>query len=163
MSLRTTLRTGAFILGLAAIMAAPISCGMLSGGGSQPSAAPAVEAPDEPDGVFAVGLMKWMVMTRRDSVAAGDVTFRVTHMTETMDDGTVSGGHTHELEVVRVQPGQPAEVVASTGEIPLGEVRRFTVTLPAGRYELRCSLTEAVGGKTISHYDLGMHTPLTVR
>ena len=122
-----------------------------------------VEAPDETDGVFGVGLMNWMVMTRRDTVPAGVVTFRATHMTERMDDGTLKGGKTHELEVARKLPGGQYEIAGGTGEIPLGEQRTLTVTLPPGTYELRCSLTEDIGGTQVSHYALGMHTDLVVR
>ena len=158
--LRIVLLASAVLL----LAAAPFACGAFShGANSQAGSTPVVEAPAEPDGVFGVGLMNWMVMTRRDMVPAGVVTFRATHMTERMDDGTLKGGKTHDLEVARKLPGGEYEIAGSTGEIPLGEQRTLTLTLPPGQYELRCSLTEGVSGTQISHYTLGMHTALVVK
>jgi hypothetical protein len=161
---RQHLRIVLLALGAVVLATAPFACGVFSHGAtSDARSTPIVEAPAEPDGIFGVGLMNWMVMTRRDMVPAGVVTFQATHMTETMDDGTINGGKTHELEVLRKLPDGTYEVAGNTGEIPLGEQRTLTLTLTAGAYELRCSLTEDVGGKQVSHYALGMHTVLVVK
>ncbi len=48
-------------------------------------------------------------------------------------------------------------------DVPPGNTAAFDVNLTPGTYELACFITSAIGGKQMVHYDMGMHTLLTVQ
>ncbi len=48
-------------------------------------------------------------------------------------------------------------------DVPPGNTAAFDVSLTAGTYELACFITSTIGGKQMVHYDMGMHTLLTVQ
>lgn len=44
-----------------------------------------------------------------------------------------------------------------------GKSTSFDATLQPGTYEMACFVTSNIGGKNITHYELGMHTIITVK
>jgi|GEM_PF-2353617 len=54
-------------------------------------------------------------------------------------------------------------VAGHVEDVPAGQTAAFDATLTAGTYELACFITSDIGGKKMVHYDMGMHTLLTVQ
>jgi hypothetical protein len=111
------------------------------------------------DGIV-VSLSEWKVSPSQTSVSAGQVTFQAVHE---HNHGGSDGPGPHDLVVARVLPDGALKVVARTADIPAGAEAALTVSLEPGDYELFCDVVEEIGGKTVSHYQNGMHTRFTVR
>jgi len=113
----------------------------------------------------AVTLEDFAVKLATDSVAAGDVTFRVTN---------AGPSYPHELKVVKTdldlaalpttltgmldQTAAGVEVVAEIDEMTEGESGDLSVTLAAGKYILLCNIYDDAG----AHLQQGMLTSFTV-
>ncbi len=48
-------------------------------------------------------------------------------------------------------------------DVPPGQTASFDAMLAPGSYELSCFVTNSVTGQTTVHYQMGMHTQLTVQ
>ncbi len=48
-------------------------------------------------------------------------------------------------------------------DIKVGKSKTGEVALKAGEYELACLVSETIDGKTVNHYEQGMHTKLIVQ
>jgi plastocyanin len=88
-----------------------------------------------------VTLSEWAVVSTRDTVQAGPVTFRVSNT------GTMS----HSLYVI----GEGVD--KGTRDIPAKQTASLTVTLKPGTYELFCPMSEE------SHKNAGMKKTLVVK
>lgn len=132
------------------------------------------EASQEPsagavDADVTVVLGEWIVEPTPTSATAGEVAI-------TADN---QGGEAHELVVVRaddaaalptdadgaVDEEQIAEedFIGEIEEFPNGEQRSADFDLEAGTYVLFCNITETEDdGEVESHFEEGMHAPLTV-
>lgn len=109
----------------------------------QPTASPAIE----------VVLGEWTILTDMAVTAPGSLPFRIRNAGARVhtlrirsggDDGGGGGGDRYEWR---------------SGELQSGETVTETVELPAGSYELTCSIEDNAG----DHADLGMVGPFTVR
>ena len=112
-----------------------------------------------PAGAILVRLSNWSIDAAKSSVKAGDVTFRAVHE---MHDMHTDGGVTHELVVARKNKDGTFDVIGEAEKIGVGEHKDLTLKLDKGEYELQCNVVEEVNGKTVSHYQNGMHAKFTV-
>ncbi|MDP9321857.1 MAG: cupredoxin domain-containing protein [Chloroflexota bacterium] len=109
-------------------------------------------------GTVNVTLTEMKIAPDHNSISAGPITFVV------KNNGTLE----HELVVIQTdlaedklapdveEPGKMDETgnLGETGEVPPGQSKTFTVTLPAGHYVLMCN--------EVGHYAGGMHLTFTV-
>ena len=110
-----------------------------------------------------VELGNWYVRSSLASAPEGKVTFRAIHVEEDHAHGSGNeGGTIHELAVARKLPDGSFDILGSAMDIEVGETKSLTLELKAGEYELQCNVGEEVGGKPLSHYREGMHSPFTV-
>lgn len=126
-----------------------VACGGDDAG--DPAGAPVIE----------VKLRNWAVEPAVASAPSGKVTFRAVHEKEEHGHGD-GGGLVHELAVSKKNADGSADLIATTGELGVGEQKDLTLTLEPGEYELQCNLVETVGGKAVGHYPQGMHTAFKV-
>jgi len=113
------------------------------------------------NGEVVVKLTDWAVTPSRSTVAAGPISFRAVHVMAAGE--TVSGGgDIHDLSVLLRQADGSYKLMGRTAPITMDGEATLHLNLAAGAYELECDVVETVGGKTISHYDQGMHTTFTV-
>ena len=112
--------------------------------------------------VAAVRLDEYVIVAEPATVAAGEVTFRVTN----------AGAMPHELMVIRTSlaPDQlptnelgavdedQVDVAGAIEAFPAGQTRELTLELAPGSYVLICNLLTAGS----AHYALGMRAPFTV-
>jgi uncharacterized cupredoxin-like copper-binding protein len=54
-------------------------------------------------------------------------------------------------------------VAGHVEDVPAGQTAAFDASLTPGTYELSCFIASDIGGKKMVHYDMGMHTLLTVQ
>ena len=116
----------------------------------------------------AVTLKEFEIVTDKDSVPAGNVTFRAKNSGP--DDP-------HELVVVKTDLAPDALPTSADGAADeegagdlIGEIEEFAVggeeeitfDLESGKYVLLCNVVEEADGVTESHYKNGMHTAFTV-
>ncbi|MFN0026197.1 MAG: cupredoxin domain-containing protein [Acidimicrobiales bacterium] len=101
-------------------------------------AAPAVE----------VVLGEWTLLSDLAATAPGSVPFRIRN----------AGVRVHTLRI-RSEGGGDGRFEWRSPELQSGETLEATVDLPAGGYELTCSIEDSAG----DHADLGMVAPFTVR
>ncbi|MDQ3931811.1 MAG: hypothetical protein M3252_03100 [Actinomycetota bacterium] len=116
-----------------------------------------------------VTLDEWSVQTLEPRVASGHITFTAQN----------AGQGPHELVIVRATGDPGALPVDQQGAVDeeklppgarVGEIEAFpsgtncqgTFELPAGEYVLFCNIVERHGGEQHVHYQLGMHTKLTI-
>ena len=113
-----------------------------------------------------VPMTEWEITPEVTSVPAGEVRFTTTNA------GTIS----HELVIIKtgLPPNQlptredgsadedRMEAIGRVRAVTPGAFERATLTLDPGRYALICSIVDAQGGESRSHYQLGMHTAFTV-
>ena len=121
----------------------------------------------EKGGVVNVTESEWSVVPDRESVKAGEVTFKDTN----------KGDEKHELVVVKTD--LPAHQLPTTAEGKvdedqvnvIGEIEEFesgateeaTFNLTPGKYVLLCNIAEQeANGEIESHYKLGMATAFVV-
>ena len=115
-------------------------------------------------GAVRVDLVNWAVEPERRAVDAGEVTFEAIHPADEHGHAHGDGpGQVHNLSIRALSGPRAGEFVASTGTLGVGASERLTVVLEPGDYELRCDITEDVGGELVNHYDKGMRTTITVR
>ncbi len=115
-------------------------------------------------GAIQVDLVNWAVEPERTTVDAGEVTFEAIHPADEHGHAHGDGpGQVHNLSIRALSGPRAGEFVASTGTLGVGASERLTVVLEPGDYELRCDITEDVGGELVNHYDKGMRTTITVR
>ena len=94
--------------------------------------------------------------------------FSVTPSTTSFPSGKVTieakntGTIHHELRVMRVN-GDQREAIGVIEAFNPGETKSKEFTLTPGTYELSCQLADQQGGQVINHYQMGMHTNVTVQ
>ncbi len=114
--------------------------------------------PGRPNADVVVQLSSWRVAPSLDSITAGEVILAA----EDHDHAGAAGSAEHRLEIRRLTP-TGYEVAARSRHLSAGDTTRLVVDLDPGAYELACSIAETVDGRTVSHYDRGMHALFTVR
>jgi hypothetical protein len=124
---------------------------------------------DRGGGEVDVTLQEWSITTDRETVPAGDVSFRV------RNEGP---DHRHQMAIIRTDlpvDDLPTRTDGSVDEGAAGvsvvnRIRTFdtgrttggTFRLGPGQYALVCNISENIGGERVSHYDRGMRIALTV-
>ncbi len=100
-----------------------------------------------------VSLGEWFIAAPQDPIAADDVLFVVENV----------GSMVHEIEIFR-KDGQYQEFeIGEIEDIAPGESPELQLPLEPGVYELICVIVEKTDmGEILNHYELGMHTILTV-
>jgi P-type Cu+ transporter len=112
------------------------------------------------DADVAVEVRNWEVVSSERSVQAGRVKFEVSHAEE-HGHGHGEGGELHNLVVLR-KSADGLEEVGRTLDLTNGESVTLELNLLPGEYELICDIVEDVDGRTVSHYQMGMRTSLSV-
>ena len=108
-----------------------------------------------------VELRSFEVDLSRDSIEAGEVTFIVEHEEEQAhSDG--KPGEMHDAVIMRIGPGGTREIVARSAALHMGESQTLSAELPAGEYEVFCSVVEDYKGEPVSHEAEGMRETFTV-
>lgn len=154
-----------FALAVAAVVLFAAACGDddggmmggMGGGGGMGGMGGA----NAPAGTIVVRLTNWAIEPAQDSAGAGNVTFRAVHDMMPMH-GMGSGGSTHDLAVARKNADGTFEIVGQVKDIRMGRYKDLKLELSPGEYELQCNVVEEVGGRMVSHYVEGMHTPFVV-
>lgn len=111
--------------------------------GPETPVAAAQEAGATDERTVSATLTEWAVQLSRDTVPAGEVTFRVANA-GTMEHALEVEGQGIEEETAHIQPGQSATL---------------TVNLQPGTYEVYCPVVTEAG----NHQELGMTTQLVVQ
>jgi len=109
-----------------------------------------------------VELSNWEVRPSRDSIEAGEVTFKVVHLEEDHGHGEGEAGEIHDLAILRKLPDGGYELIARTPELATGDETTLTLDLQPGEYELVCDIVEEVDGQVVSHTNEGMRATFTV-
>ena len=109
-----------------------------------------------------VELSNWEVRPSRDSIEAGEVTFKVVHLEEDHGHGEGEAGGIHDLAILRKLPDGGYELIARTPELATGDETTLTLDLQPGEYELVCDIVEEVDGQVVSHTNEGMRATFTV-
>ncbi len=113
-----------------------------------------------------VALTEWEITPEVASVPAGQLRFTTTN----------AGTSIHELVVIKtdLSPNQlptkqdgsvdegKVEVIGRVRAVTSGAFERATLTLDSGSYALVCNIVDAQEEEARSHYQLGMHTAITV-
>ena len=125
-----------------------------------------VQTPPPGAATLEVTLTEWTITAAQPAVAAGDVYFLATN----------AGGEAHEVVVIKTDLA-PDALPETDGKVPedevdlIGEIEPFSpgstasavFELEPGDYVLLCNVVkEAEDGQLVSHYLMGMYTPLTV-
>lgn len=128
--------------------------GMMGGSGGMMTGA-------QPAGSIKVDLVNWAVEPAQSEAKAGSVTFWAVHDMghQHMSD---EGGITHDLQVMKKNADGSFQLVGQVQGLTMGQAKALTLDLTPGDYELSCNVVEQINGKTISHYQKGMHTPFKV-
>lgn len=135
-------------------------------GGEDDGTAPAADG--TPVSAVTVNLTNWAMGPSSGVLKAGEVTFTATHVEEHGGHGASEGGETHQLLVARLPEGKKGgkgdfgSTVLNLTEIKMGETKTGEATLEPGTYELACLVVEQVNGKSVNHYEKGMHSTVTV-
>jgi uncharacterized cupredoxin-like copper-binding protein len=114
-----------------------------------------------------VSLQEWAVVPASASVAAGEVTFRVTNtgpedvhefvvLATDLDPGALPADAAGAV----TEEGEGMVVVDEIEDIPVGATQDLTVSLAAGNYVLLCNIYDQAEGE--AHYQLGMRIAFTV-
>lgn len=117
--------------------------------------------PTAPAGAITVDLLNWSVTPAATSARAGEVTFFAVHAMA-HQHGAAEGGITHDLQIMKKNADGSMDLVGQVQGLAMGEAKAITVNLTPGAYELSCNVVEVINGKTIGHYQLGMHTAFNV-
>jgi hypothetical protein len=152
------------LLGLALFAVSALfatACGSADDDGHAMTNMPHGAANAAPAGAITVTLRNWAVVPDGASAKAGQVTFWAVHDMSHMH-AAGEGGVTHDLQVMRKLPGGGLELVGQVTGLRMGEAKALTIELVPGDYELACNVVEEIGGKAVSHYIEGMHTPFKV-
>jgi uncharacterized cupredoxin-like copper-binding protein len=142
----------------------------LVGAACTAGASPSPSAGGSPAGggtAINVALSEWSVVPTPDSVAAGDVTFKVTN--NGPDD-------IHEFVVIKTdvafselptddngaveEAGGGMEVMGEIEDIAVGSTQELSLNLLAGKYVLICNIYDETENE--AHYKQGMRIPFTV-
>lgn len=115
----------------------------------------------QPAGSIEVALVNWTVEPAQPQANAGSVTFWAVHDMAHQHAGD-EGGATHDLQVMKKNADGGLQLVGQVQGLTMGQAKALTLDLAAGDYELSCNVAEQINGKTISHYQLGMHSPFKV-
>lgn len=100
-----------------------------------------------------VALGEWYIAAPRAPLKAGRVTI------STHNNGVL----VHEIEILKIDGTYQEFEVAELEDLEPGSTNTLVVELPPGSYEIVCTIVEKTpGGTVLNHYDLGMHTTLTV-
>jgi len=147
------------LFGAAAIIALTVAACSDGDDGSNPAG--------ENPGDVTVALTNWAVTPAVNTVAAGTVRFIATHPEEHSGHGTGEAGQVHQLIVAPLAGGESGKgafgsPVLNLSDIKVGKSKTGEVSLKAGDYELACLVSETIDGKTVNHYEQGMHTKLIV-
>ncbi|HEV2149865.1 MAG TPA: cupredoxin domain-containing protein [Longimicrobiaceae bacterium] len=134
------LRRAAGRIFLGTVLAAGAACGRGEARGREEDAGGPPAAAEEVS--VTAELSEWKVALSRDTVPAGQVTFRVTN--------------TGKLPHALVVEGEGVDRL--TNHLQAGETTTLRVTLPPGTYEVYCPVKEGT-----DHSAVGMHTSLVVR
>ena len=114
-----------------------------------------------------ITLQEWAVVAASASVAAGDVTFKVTNtgpedihefviLRTDLDPGALPTDETGTV----TEDAEGIEVVDEIEDIPVGQTQELTTSLTAGAYVLFCNIYSEAENE--AHYRLGMRTGFTV-
>jgi len=149
-------------LGLAAALVSAVIITGCSSGSASPGATTGGTAT-----TVDVTLQEWAVVATVGSVAAGDVTFKVTN---------TGPEDVHELVILRtdldpaalptdatgavIEDAEGIEVVDEIEDIPVGQTQELTTSLAAGAYVLVCNIYSEAENE--AHYKLGMRSGFTV-
>jgi uncharacterized cupredoxin-like copper-binding protein len=143
-----------------ALAIASASC--TSGSSPSPSAAAGGDA-----AIVEVSLQEWSVVPASASVAAGEVTFRVTntgpedlHEFVVLDTDLDPGALPTDATGKVTEGGEGIVVVDEIEDIPVGATQDLGVSLAAGKYVLLCNIYDEAEGE--AHYKLGMRIAFTV-
>jgi uncharacterized cupredoxin-like copper-binding protein len=149
-------------LGLVATLVSAVIVAACSGGSASPGATTGETAT-----TVDVTLQEWAVVATVGSVAAGDVTFKVTNtgpedvhefviLKTDLDPAALptdeTGAVTEDVEGI--------EVIDEIEDIPVGQTQDLTTSLAAGAYVLFCNIYSEAENE--AHYRLGMRTGFTV-
>jgi uncharacterized cupredoxin-like copper-binding protein len=114
-----------------------------------------------------VSLQEWAVVPASASVAAGEVTFRVTntgpedvHEFVVLDTDLDPGALPTDATGAVTETGEGMAVVNEIEDIPVGVTQDLEVSLAAGNYVLLCNIYDQAEGE--AHYQLGMRIAFTV-
>lgn len=116
-------------------------------------------------GIINVTTSEWGIKTSKETTGPGKITFVISN----------KGEDEHELEVVRIEPGQSIHGfprianksaddnwvaprgVGEVEDIKPGKTKKLTVNLKPGNYALICNMVEKESDGSIeAHYDKGM-------
>lgn len=147
--------------GLAAALAGALIVTACSSGSASPGATTGGAA-----STVDVTLQEWAVVAP-DSVAAGDVTFKVTNkgpedvhefviLRTDLDPGALPTDDTGTV----TEEGEGIEVVDEIEDIPVGQTQELTASLAAGAYVLLCNIYSEEENE--AHYKMGMRIGFTV-
>ncbi|MGD9933417.1 MAG: hypothetical protein AB7T37_06835 [Dehalococcoidia bacterium] len=119
-------------------------------------------------GDVTVALTNWALTPSLTTVAAGTIRFVATHPEEHSGHGSGEAGQIHQLIVAPLAgdesgKGEFGSPVLNLSDIKVGQSKTGEVTLKAGEYELACLVAEKINGKTVNHYEQGMHTKFVVQ
>ena len=117
-----------------------------------------------------VDLSNWAVKPSAKVLAAGKVSFTISHAMDHGSHGAMDGGATHQLVVAPLDAGAKAgqnkygKPLLNVTDLKPGDSKTQDVDLPPGTYELACLLVEDLGaGKSVNHYEKGMFTTVVVQ
>jgi uncharacterized cupredoxin-like copper-binding protein len=99
-------------------------------------------------------LTEWSVRPTKAEVQAGRIRFVGHNRSTTM---------VHELAVISIGADGKREEVADVEGLRPGASGEFVARLEPGTYELACLIAPGEEGSTVDHYQMGMHTPFSVR
>ena len=150
------------LFGLAAALASALIITACTSGSATPGATTGGAAT-----TLDVTLQEWAVVAAQDSVAAGDVTFKVTNkgpedvhefviLKTDLDPSALPADDTGAV----TEEGEGIEVVDEIEDIPVGQTQELTAVLAAGAYVLLCNIYSEEENE--AHYKLGMRTSFTV-
>jgi len=140
------------------------------GDGEAEDDSPPTDANATPVSAVTIMLTNWAIEPSASVLAAGKVTFTATHPQDHgAGHGASEGGATHQLLVAPLEAGGKAgqskfgNPVLNLTDIKPGETKMAEIDLAPGRYEIACLVVEQVAGKSVSHYEKGMHTVVVVQ
>jgi uncharacterized cupredoxin-like copper-binding protein len=134
-----------------------------------PEAVAEITPGPRPDGATQVNvrLSEWTITAAAGTVPAGEVYFLVENQGPAdPHEFVVIKTALAEGELPTVEGRVPEDAVDLLDEIepfPVGSSGSLTLELEPGNYVLICNIAEEEGGTIESHYELGMHTSLTVQ
>ena len=117
-----------------------------------------------------VDLSNWAVKPSATTLAAGKVSFTISHAMYHGGMNATDGGATHQLVVAPLEAGAKdgqnkyGKPLLNVTDLKPGDTKTQDVELTPGTYELACLIVEDLGGgKSANHYEKGMHTTVVVK